>query len=72
MITSLSSNYVDENMIINVFQEALGLTLKEYSSMGDYQLEPMGSEQDMQKNLPNIAGCILRACQTYYNTPKNN
>jgi prophage maintenance system killer protein len=30
----------------------------------------MGSEQDMQKNLPNIAGCIQRACQTYYETPE--
>lgn len=69
MITLLSHESVNESLIKAVFSEVLRLTLLAYHQDGYNDLEPMGSEQDMQKNLPEIAGSILRACQTYYETP---
>lgn len=69
MLTFLSEEYVDENVISAIFFETLEITLYYYHKSGYGDLEPMGSELDMQKNLPKIAGSILRACQTYYDTP---
>lgn len=68
MITLLSHESVDENFIRDIFHDVLGLTLSIYKANGYNNLEPMGSEEDMNANMPKIAGSILRACQTYYNT----
>lgn len=65
----LSSELVDEEFIGSIFGAFIEVTLEYYRMMGDYELEPMGSSDDMKNNMPKIAGSILRACRTYYDTP---